>query len=418
MRVLAARWTGIGHCVLLALLLSSSLRAQDDRTARLFLEQQDSNGDGRISRNEWEGSGASFLRYDRDRNAYIELAELAVEPSAKKATGATLSFEERVAGLPIAIAEFREPSPEYFGETCMACHNDTRILAARKDGTGWAETVKRMGEKEEAAFSEGEGRRVVRYLEGLREDVARNAIRFESANPRVAWGRILDGARFHHFDRDRNGRLTSTELSRLVMAQLDFDGDGELNAGEFRLMPLGGQRGKMFRRFDRNHNGTVSLREMGVPAGMMEILDSDGDGSVHVEELPRMRRGPYRLFLATDATMVLEVLDRNRDGLISRREAKNADSVFQLADRDRNSKLDRAEIEAALATSRAISVAFEDFLTRYDMNGDGRVEEREFPGPVQAFRRCDTNEDGVLTSKDGPSSYRRPEFNAAAERWR
>ena len=42
----------------------------------------------------------------------------------------------------------------------------------------------------------------------------------------------------------------------------------------------------------------------------------------------------------------------------------------------------------------------DEFLGRYDANGDGRVSREEFPGSAEAFRRADRNGDGCVNAQD------------------
>lgn len=43
-----------------------------------------------------------------------------------------------------------------------------------------------------------------------------------------------------------------------------------------------------------------------------------------------------------------------------------------------------------------------DFMADFDKNGDGRVSQEEFDGPVDIFQRFDTNTDGFIDSHEAP----------------
>jgi hypothetical protein len=396
-----------------------SLTLPQDSAASKFLRSMDRNNDDRIAFSEWRGSSRSFLTYDHNRDGYLEVDELARKDaprSDKVDAGESTSADQRF----VAIANFGTTPPDYFRQACNACHNSDRILQARKDAGGWAVTVQRMREKQDDAFSRTEGERIVRYLTRLRNERAQAAVDFGTEDPMVEWGNIFDAAQLHRFDRDRNMELSGSEISRLLIRCLDFDADGELNSGEFRLMPVQADRAAAFAKVDRNKDGRVSLRELGVPEALMQVADVDGDRALSATELPRLRNGPYRVLLAQDVDTVFAVADRDRDQELSRRELKNGDDFFRLYDRDRNNKLTRPEVERALNLSRAqgLVVSFDDFLTRYDLNGDGKVVREEFSGPQSVFRRCDRNGDGAVGSKDLEASSDPPEFGSEAQRWR
>jgi Ca2+-binding EF-hand superfamily protein len=294
------------------------------------------------------------------------------------------------------------------------------VVQARKDASGWAITVARMREKQGANVSAEDAERVVRFLERLREPIAREAVGTTRGEPREEWALLLDVPDLHRYDRDRNAELAGGELTALVVGLLDFDDDRHLSASEFALLPgEAGQRTR-FERLDRNRDGRISTRELGVPQEMLEVLDLDGDGVIAASEVPRARPGPVRVILAPDAATVLAVLDRNRNGRLDRGELRGVPELLSRYDRDSSGALESAEIGRAVDEGRqyGVAAAFDDFLIRYDLNGDGKVSSGEFPGPPRTFRRCDQDGDGVVSARDAPSGYRPPDLRPEAQRWR
>lgn len=408
-------------CSLAGSLVPPATAVAQESTSQRFLRTLDVNGDGLVSLHEWRSSRKLFVQYDRNRDAYLDGRELAADPAkdASPGKGEVPTREEQAARLPVSLGPLPQPIPDFLQQTCTVCHNVLRIQDAVKDAFGWRETVERMRAKEGAGFSSSQAERVVRYLDVLRDNLAEERVRYGSSDLRRDWAVILDAAPFERFDRDGTGRLSPAELSRLVLHQLDLNGDRDLTLGEFAVLPAEGPRAEAFRRSDRNGDGKVSVRELGVPESLLALADQDGDGQISVSEVPRLREGPYRLLVAPDGPTVLRLLDRDRDGVLSGREIGNGEEAVRLSDANRDGSLDSLEVENAVARGRGSLLSlFDLFLIRYDLNGDGRVEAAEFFGPAAVFRRCDRNGDGVISSKDTSMRLDLPAFDASALRWR
>jgi len=412
---------GAAALAALAALPGAPGAAQDGGgTARQFLKSLDQNGDGIVARSEWRGSGATFVTLDVDLDGYVSFAELSKSASPPRRTSPA---DDPLAAdrVQVAIGALRAP-PDVFASRCTVCHDEMRIVEAAKNAGGWAATVARMREKKEAKISEREARQIVEYLNGLRAVVARRVVGYGSDDPVRDWAFVIGGGDLHQFDRDGNGRLDGGELQRLVFDRADVDGSGSLSPGEFSLLPLAADRRGTFAKLDRDGSGALSVKELGVPAGLIEIADVNGDGMLSREEIPRARPagGPYVMILAADAKTALEILDRNRDGRLSNKELERFPGTVQRFDENRNGELDARELETAVTAARAEGpyAAFDDFFTRYDLDGDGSVSRREFPGGDALFARLDLDGDGSVSGREAPPGWRRAEFGPDALRWR
>jgi Ca2+-binding EF-hand superfamily protein len=394
--------------------------AQDGAGAsKQFLKSLDANVDGAVARSEWKGSGATFVALDADRDGYLTADELARKPAPKKAEGdaAKLAADR----LQVALGALPDP-PEVFLARCTACHDPGRIVRATKNASGWTDTVARMRAKKEAKISEREARQIVEYLDGLRAPIARRLIGYGTEDPVRDWAFVLGSGDLHLFDRDSNGRLDAGELQRLAFERADLDASAGLSPGEYALLPLSADRRATFAKLDRDRDGALSMKEMGPPAALLELADANRDGALARDEVPRARPGggPYPMILATDAKVALEILDRNRDGRLSNKELERFSATAQRFDEDRDGSLDARELETAVTAARAEGpyAAFDDFFTRYDLDGDGEVSRLEFPGTDALFLRLDADGDGAVGSREAPASLRRPDFTPEAQRWR
>lgn len=408
---------------LLTTLLAALLAPQDGGgAAKRFLESLDRDGDGVVSRAEWKGSGAVFLQIDADRDGYLSLPELAHmndKPAPPAPPPPPDPSEANKIAIP--IGPLVDP-PEVFQMTCTRCHNQDRIERAAKTAGGWRDTVTRMQNKKNAKFTDKEARQIVEWLEAARAPMARNALRYASADPKRDWALLLGAGDLEQFDRDRNGKLDAGELARLMFERADVDRSGGLSPGEFALLPLAADRRALFAKTDRDHDGIVSLRELGTPAAPIELCDANGDSMLSHDELPKARGvgGPYALVLAADAKTALALLDQNHDDRLSARELEHFPGTLKRFDKNGDGELDLKELESAVTAARAEAsyAAFDDFLSRYDLDQDNAVSRLEFPGGDALFARLDVDGDGVITMKDAAGPVKRPDFGTDAMRWR
>ncbi len=412
----------IAQGLALAPVLATVLALQDAGAAKRFLESLDKNGDGVVSRAEWPGSGAVFLKIDADHDGYLSLSELAHmnDKPAPPAPPAPPGPNEANA-VAIALGPLPDP-PDYFKQTCLRCHNQDRIERAAKTADGWRDTVTRMQNKKNAKFGDKEAKQIVEWLLSVRAPLARNALKYATSDPRRDWALLLGAGDLEQFDRDRNGKLDAGELARLMFERADVDRSGGLSPGEFALLPLAADRRALFQKLDRDHDGIVTLRELGTPTAPIELFDANGDQMLSKDELPRVRPGggPYALILATDAKTALALLDQNHDGRLSERELEHFPGTLKRFDKNGDGELDLKELETAVTAARAEApyAAFDDLLTRYDLDGDGAVSRAEFPGSDALFARFDVDGDGVITAKDAGGPVKRPAFDPDAMRWR
>jgi len=408
---------------LLTTLLAAALALQDaGGSAKRFLDSLDRNGDGVVSRAEWKSSGAVFLQIDADHNSYLSLQELS-HMNDKPAPPAPPPPPDPAEANKIAIPIGPLPDPpEVFQATCLRCHNQDRIERAAKTVEGWRDTVTRMQNKKNAKFNDKEARQILEWLLSARAPLAKNALRYASSDPKRDWGLLLGVGDLEQYDRDRNGKLDGGELARLMFERADVDRSGGLSPGEFALLPLAADRRALFSKMDRDHDGVVSLRELGTPTAPIELCDANGDSMVGHDELPRARLvgGPIALVLAADAKAALALLDQNHDDRLSSRELAHFPGTLARFDKNGDGELDLKELESAVTAARAeLPLAgFDDFLTRYDLDEDNAVSRLEFPGGDALFARFDGDGDGAITAKDAAGPVKRPDFSTEAMRWR
>ncbi|MSR39178.1 MAG: hypothetical protein EXS02_10120 [Planctomycetes bacterium] len=256
------------------------------------------------------------------------------------------------------------------------------------------------------------------YLRARRNDA-------KEPRPRVSL-EMIALARFEWLarcDRNHDGKVAPDEWTSTVAAfdQLDFDHDGVLDrrdraeasaiapAAQPSLPEVKGElptRVLLLHRFDKNADGQISMKEAIAGTLLSEafaLTDKNLDHKLSVEELDWLvqalmqKRSDAARYL--DRSPLYEVpfdtWDKDHDEQVRQNEWLGPLDMFIRIDLDRDSATSRDEV--ARYIKRATG---EDFITRFDLNNDGKVTLIEFAGPPAAFRRADRNSDGVVSKSD------------------
>lgn len=324
-----------------ALLLGSAAPAQDGpQLLRQQFARLDQNGDGFLSRPEFPGSDRQFAAIDKDRDGKASAAEyLASDVAARFLRASEQNRKEA------------RPRP------------DVDALALR-----WFEQLQR-------------------------------------------------------FDQDRDGRISKAEWrgSEQAFLLLDQDGDGDLDRDDRAEAaaaapppppPLPEWRGELpdpaqlLTRLDKDKDGKLSRREIQAQPKLepaLAVADRDGDGAVDEAELRALLAALLQQRQADDRArgrpqpyeVPFDTWDQDQDGKLQQNEWRGPRQLFVRIDLDRDAAVGRDEV--ARYKQRVLG---DDFLERFDLDGDGKVTLAEFGGPADAFRRADRNGDSVITKSD------------------
>ncbi len=222
--------------------------------------------------------------------------------------------------------------------------------------------------------------------------------------------RLFDGLSPLEFDDDRNRKLDRGELSRVLLAALDLDGDRSLSLdelsrhpGELRQLRLGGEVAKVrFARLDANGDGRIQSKELKLADEELLALDVDRSGFVELgpvssrdwearghfargSEWPTRRAVALSLSPRITLEALLETFDVDRDGALGARDLKTRPGLLEELDLDRDGTAEPEELvgRVRLVQSQGVEAAPDGFVERWDLDGDGSVEERELPELVR-----------------------------------
>ena len=159
-----------------------------------------------------------------------------------------------------------------------------------------------------------------------------------------------------------------------------------------------------FQAMDANRNGSIERSEWNGSDQSFNVHDWNNDGVLSREEVRLGGRRGARIAAeddfnpngpATWTTRNFQILDRNRDNRISSSEWYYAPEYFRRADRDRNGSLSAAEFTAHGGT--VWDDDRDDTFENLDVNNNGRIEQREWHGTLDAFQWLDRNRDNWLS---------------------
>jgi Ca2+-binding EF-hand superfamily protein len=227
----------------------------------------------------------------------------------------------------------------------------------------------------------------------------------------LAQARAGQGNRFTSMDRNRDGVITRDEWrgSERSFEVHDWNRDGVLSGDELRPGALRQQQWpddpadatadselsewtpERFDNLDHNRDGRLTPDEWHFDTELFRRVDRDRDGSISRREFLGLGDDDDRDDRFSD-------LDVNRDGRVSGAEWHGDPRLFGTLDTDRNGYLSRTELVGAGQDEVPA-----DLFASLDVNRDRRVTSDEWHWSRASFDRRDVNKDGVL-SRDELSS--------------
>ncbi len=253
----------------------------------------------------------------------------------------------------------------------------------------------------------------------LAREAARREPRARTTYDALVVARLANVARF---DRDRDGRVTAAEWtgSDAAFRTLDLNADAVLDSRDRKLAdrdakadadPLAAVRKALPRpeelltKLDRDKDGTLIVSELPADiAALMPRFDRNRNQHLEPEELAAMVAAVAEVIRRRDLgdaddrprapDIPFATWDKDKDGRLDKEEFEQR-YLFVRVDLDRDGYVTKPEVER-------FKRGFEgtDFVSRFDLNGDGEVTPAEFGGASEVFRRLDRNGDGVVSRNE------------------
>ena len=201
---------------------------------------------------------------------------------------------------------------------------------------------------------------------------------------------------------------------------------------------------QQFKAADVNKDGYLEGKEqatINAPqsplAGLLEVIDRDGDGKVYLKELiafaDRQTDAARRRLIVTTADQgraIFGILDLDRDRRLGAREVMRTVDRVMSWDGDGDGRVSADEIpyhfrvtiarsglpgltgeglaapgpRSMVAIGAALPSAGPDWFQKMDRNHDGDVSRREFLGPRDQFDRLDRDNDGLIDPNEASAA--------------
>jgi Ca2+-binding EF-hand superfamily protein len=328
-------------------LFAAAAPAQDKKALTESFQQLDADKDGVLTRKEFPGSDGQFAAIDRDKDGKLTLAEFLASDVAK----GMLAANGR---------NLKEPHPR----TELTALAPARLRMAQQ-----------LDKNKDGKVSRSEWTGTDQAFQQL--DLDGNGVLDKKD---MAIAEALAPAVEPPLPLSKGDPPSADDL----LKKLDTDGDGKLSqdeAGRNKYLA------EVFARADQNHDKVLDLKELkDLVAAVKKLRDEQSRATMR----PKAYQVPF------------DEWDKNKDGKLQANEFLAGRALFDRIDLDRDGTITKDELARYVK-----SVEGEDFIARFDQDGDGRVTLAEFGGPAEVFRRLDRNGDGVVTRAELSSAERK-----------
>jgi Ca2+-binding EF-hand superfamily protein len=345
----------------------------DGARMRERLREMDKDGDGRVTREEYQGPAEMFEKMDRNRDGAIDAADGAGGKGGKR------PGEPGAPGAPVAPgkapgAGFREMIEKRLKE--MDEDADGRVSREEWTGDLPFEKLDRNGDGFLDAADRGEP-----GFGG--PGFGKPGEPGEPMEPEMP-GAPGEPRRPDEAKRPGKGRFA---LTPDALKRFDRDGDGRIAPDEFP------GREERFAELDRNADGFLTKDDVVAPDPGADMPPDappmDGGPGMRPPMPPREPKAPISVDVAA--------LDKDGNGRLSRNEYPGSDGDWRRLDKNDDGWVTREEGGPPAGPT---SPWLDEILSRDDSDRDGRVARAEWKGAPERFDSLDKNHDGYVDRAD------------------
>jgi len=407
--------------------LSAERGGQRGDRAQNFIRKFDTDGDGKVTKEEMGDKARHFDRLDQNQDGSVTKEEASAHFQRKGQRGGEWGGRDR--DRQRGERQNREGQNRRFKPPIME--------KLDKNGDG-----KITKEEWTAAFNEmdkdGDGALTVRELMARAPgqggpDYSRMLARFDkNKDKKISLDEFVD-ERFGQADRNGDGAMTKEEYKASIRQMVQGRSRRQDGPRGRQDRPIGPQAGRppaggpqgggpnadlmehvadMAFQNDKNNDGKLSRDEASaIYKRLFDRMDRNRDGFLSTADAGGQQRDrgnrdrrnrPGNKDRSEMINRMISRGDKDKDGMLSRDEAPGRiKERFVEIDTNDDGFISQDELKASFGDRNA--KARQDapkYITENDVNGDKKLDREEFPGDKSMFETIDKNKDGFITADE------------------
>ena len=387
----------ISLVICIAGVMSGEALAKKD--PELAVKDRDKNGDGRVGRDEWDGTVDIFTKIDANGDNYLTVNEFSVHirtlesPNYGKSQKIIQKMDKDGDGK-LSRGEWTGQAKFY---DQIDANRDKRLtiqeLTAHYDSLAGSNGGKKTGGKGTAQKSKSKNpKELIKKMD-------------KDGDGKLSRDEWTGQAKFYdQIDADQDKRLTIAELTAHYESLAGANGGKKTGGKGAAQKTRSKDPEEMIKKMDTDGDGLVARDEWKGQAVDYDKIDANRDARVTLAELTahiaasaNSGGGKKSGGKAKNPKEIIKKMDTDGDGLIAREEWEGEKDKFDQFDADHDSRLTAEELVAGIGAGKDSKVNLMSAIRSFDKNRDSMLSRDEWTGPADQFESTDANQDGQLT---------------------